>query len=142
MRWRRRATGIGVSVEERPVGAGVGGFVDAGFVAGAGAHQENGPRVDGADAAEIEGFGAGDRGGGPGDAAIEVTSQVPPLPLANTVRASTALTPRSEARVLLVWGAQVCARSVRVQHSAVRSFIMCFRASLGWTRQSLIPLVL
>src|SRR5450759_1807898 len=53
-----------------------------------------------------------------------VTSQVPPLPLANAVRASTALTPRNDARVLLTWGAQACARRLVVKHRAGTSFMV------------------
>ena len=52
-----------------------------------------------------------------------VASHVPPLPLANAVRASTALTPRSEARVLPAWGSQVCARRPAVKHRAGSSFM-------------------
>src|ERR1035441_10661681 len=64
------AFGIGVGEQERPVLAGVAGFIDAGFVAGAGTHQVDGARVDGADAAKIEGFGAGDFGGAPSPPAM------------------------------------------------------------------------
>src|ERR1039458_67204 len=64
------AFGIGVGEQERPVLAGVAGFIDAGFVAGAGTHQVDGARVDGADAAKIEVFGAGDFGSAPSHSAI------------------------------------------------------------------------
>src|ERR1035438_10081961 len=53
-----------------------------------------------------------------------VARYVPPLPLAQTFWESTALTPRSDARVLLVCGAQVCAQSVAPKRSAGSSF-MC-----------------
>ena len=53
-----------------------------------------------------------------------VTRYVPPLPLAHTVVASTALTPRREARVLLAWGIQDCAYSVPPNSSTEVSF-MC-----------------
>ena len=65
------ALGIGISDEELPVLAGVGGFVDAGLIAGAGAHEVGGAGVDGVDAAEIQGFGSWDLGGAPGGAAVD-----------------------------------------------------------------------
>ena len=98
---------------QRPVLAGVAGFIDARFVAGAGTHQIDGMRVDGLDAAEIQGFCAGDLAARHVAPPSVVASQVPPLPLAHTVRASTALTPRSEARVLLFAGVHSARRSWR-----------------------------
>ena len=64
------AFGVRVGELKRPVLAGVAGLVDAGFVAGPGAHQIDRARVDGADAAEIQRFGARDFGGAPRNAAI------------------------------------------------------------------------
>src|SRR5262245_40583832 len=61
-----------------------------------------------------------------------VTSHVPPLPLAQTVRASTALTPRREARVLLIWGTQVCAQIATVKRKAGSSFIGFHHGSRLW----------
>src|SRR5260370_7039780 len=60
-----------------------------------------------------------------------VTSQVPPLPLAHTFRPSTAETPRSDARVLLICGAQVCAWRVAVKHSASSTFMFSQSYSLA-----------
>ena len=44
--------------------AAVGGFVEAGLVAGAGGHDDGGVGVEGLDAAEVEFFGAGRDGAG------------------------------------------------------------------------------
>ena len=55
---------VGVGEEEFPGLAGVGGFVEAGLVAGAGGHDDGGVFVEGLDAAEVEFFGAGGDGAG------------------------------------------------------------------------------
>ena len=50
---------VGVGEEEFPGLAAVGGFVEAGLVAGAGGHDDGGVFVEGLDAAEVEFFGSG-----------------------------------------------------------------------------------
>ena len=55
---------VGVGEEEFPGLAAVGGFVEAGLVAGAGGHDDGGVFVEGLDAAEVEFFGSGRDGAG------------------------------------------------------------------------------
>ena len=55
---------VGVGEEEFPGLAAVGGFVEAGLVAGAGGHDDGGVFVEGLDAAEVEFFGSGWDGAG------------------------------------------------------------------------------
>jgi len=53
------ACGIWIGEEEGPGLAAVGGFVEAGLVAGAGGHDDGGVGVEGLDAAEVEVLGVG-----------------------------------------------------------------------------------
>src|ERR1700733_3698303 len=55
---------VGVGEEEFPGLAGVGGFVEAGLVAGAGGHDDGGVFAEVLDAAEVEVFGSGRDGAG------------------------------------------------------------------------------
>src|SRR5271154_3373127 len=55
---------VWVGEEEVPGLAAVGGFVEAGLVAGAGGHDDGGVFVEGLDAAEVEFFGSGWDGAG------------------------------------------------------------------------------
>ncbi len=55
---------VGVGEDELPRLAAVGGFVEAGLVAGAGGHDDGGVFVEGLDAAEVEFFGSGRDGAG------------------------------------------------------------------------------
>src|ERR1700729_3522987 len=55
---------VGVGEEEVPGLAAVGGFVEAGLVAGAGGHDDGCVGVEGLDAAEVEFFGSGRDGAG------------------------------------------------------------------------------
>ena len=61
---------IRVGVEQGPAAAAVGGGVDAGQVARAGAEQEGGVGAHRLDVAELEGVGAGNPAGGPARAAV------------------------------------------------------------------------
>src|SRR6516164_738524 len=61
---------IGVGELKQPVLAGVGGFVDAGLLAGSGSEQVRFIGAEGFDVAEVEFFCAGDLGGNPGLAGV------------------------------------------------------------------------
>ena len=65
-----KALGIRIRELEGPMGARIGGLVNARFVAGAAREQEDGAAIHGVYSAKIERICAGYRGSAPGDAAV------------------------------------------------------------------------